>query len=31
MTEAQGWFIVIEVGIIALTYLVSLFGGRSRP
>jgi|SoimicmetaTmtLPA_FD_contig_31_9137461_length_205_multi_2_in_0_out_0_1 hypothetical protein len=31
MTEAQGWFIVVEVAIIALVYLVNLFGGARRP
>jgi len=27
MTTAQGWFIVAEVGVIALAYLVGLFRG----
>jgi len=28
MTEVQAWFVVVEVGIIALAYLVGLFHGR---
>jgi len=28
MTEAQGWVLVIEVGIIALGALLGLFGRR---
>lgn len=28
MTSTQGWVLVIEVGIIALAYLVGLFRGR---
>lgn len=28
MTTMQGWVLVIEVGIIALAYLVGLFRGR---
>jgi hypothetical protein len=28
MTTVQGWVLVIEVGIIALAYLVGLFRGR---
>ena len=28
MTEVQGWLIVVEVGVIALSYLVGLFRGR---
>jgi hypothetical protein len=31
MTEAQGWFVVVEVGIIALVYLVTLLAGHGRP
>ena len=26
MTEVQGWFIVVEVGIIAVSYLLGLIG-----
>lgn len=29
MTTMQGWVLVIEVGIIALAYLVGLFRGRT--
>lgn len=29
MTTMQGWVLVIEVGIIALAYLVCLFRGRA--
>jgi hypothetical protein len=29
MTETQAWVIVVEVGIIALAYLVGLFRGRA--
>lgn len=28
MTTLQGWILVIEVGIIALAYLIGLFRGR---
>jgi hypothetical protein len=28
MTETQAWFIVIEVGVMAVAALVRLFGGR---
>jgi len=28
VTEAQGWFLVVEVGVIALAYLVGLLRGR---
>jgi hypothetical protein len=32
MTVTQGWIIVVEVGIVALAYLISLFrGGRPVP
>lgn len=27
MTETQGWFVVVEVGIIALSYLLGYFRG----
>lgn len=30
MTETQGWFIIVEVGIIALAYLLGLVRGN-RP
>jgi hypothetical protein len=30
MTETQGWVIVIELGVIALSYLLGLVG-RARP
>lgn len=30
MTEAQGWILVVEVGVIALTYLLG-FAGIKRP
>ena len=26
MTETQGWFLVVEVGIIAISYLLGLIG-----
>jgi hypothetical protein len=29
MTTVQGWVLVIEVGIIALAYLIGLFRGRA--
>lgn len=28
MTESQAWILVVEVGVIALTYLVNLLRGR---
>jgi hypothetical protein len=28
MTNPQGWVLIVEVGIIALAYLVGLFRGR---
>jgi hypothetical protein len=28
MTESQAWVLIIEVGVIALAYLVGLFRGR---
>lgn len=31
MTETQGWILLVEVAIIALVYLLSLFGGARRP
>lgn len=31
MTKAQTWILLIEVGIIALAYLVTLFAGRRVP
>lgn len=31
MTETQGWFIVVEVGVIALIYLLTYLAGRNRP
>ena len=31
MTSTQSWIIVVEVGIIALAYLVSLFRGPRGP
>ena len=31
MTETQAWIIVVEVGIIALAYLVSLFRAPRGP
>jgi hypothetical protein len=30
MTEVQGWFLVIEVGIVALLALLIILGVRSR-
>ena len=30
MTETQAWFIVVEVGVIAVAYLIGLIPGR-RP
>jgi hypothetical protein len=32
MTQTQGWVIVVELGIVALAYLVTLFRGpRALP
>jgi hypothetical protein len=31
MTEVQGWFLVVEVGIIALVYLLTFLSGARRP
>jgi hypothetical protein len=31
VTETQAWILLIEVGVIALVYLLSLFGGARRP
>jgi len=31
MTETQAWILIIEVAIIALVYLLSLFGSVRRP
>ena len=31
MTNTQSWVLVVEVGIIALAYLVTLFRGGARP
>lgn len=31
MTETQGWFLVVEVGVIALIYLLTFLMGRPRP
>jgi hypothetical protein len=31
MTETQAWILLVEVGIVALVYLLSLFGGVRRP
>ena len=31
MTEVQGWFLIVEVGVIALAYLLGLFRGGTRP
>ena len=31
MTETQAWILLVEVGIIALVSLLSLFGGIRRP
>lgn len=28
MTEVQGWFLIVEVGIIALVYLLRLLASR---
>jgi hypothetical protein len=30
MTETQAWIIIVELGIIALVYLLSLFGYAGR-
>jgi len=30
MTEAQGWFLVVEVGVIGLSYLIGLLRGGGR-
>jgi hypothetical protein len=29
--KAQAWVLIVEVGIIALAYLVTLFTGARRP
>jgi len=31
MTEAQGWWLIVEVGIIALVYVLTFLMGRMRP
>jgi hypothetical protein len=31
MTETQAWILLVEVGVIALVYLLSLFGPTRRP
>ena len=31
MTESQAWILVVEVGIIAVAYLLGLFRGTGRP
>lgn len=31
MTEVQGWFLVVEVGVISVAYLLGLFRGTGRP
>jgi hypothetical protein len=31
MTETQAWILIVEVAIIALVYLLSLFGSVRRP
>lgn len=31
MTEVQGWFVVVEVGIIAVAYLAAFLRGGGRP
>jgi hypothetical protein len=31
VTETQAWIIVVEVGIVALAYLVTLFRGARVP
>jgi len=31
MTETQAWILIVEIAIIALVYLLSLFGRASRP
>ena len=31
MTETQAWILLVEVGIIALVYLLSLLGKGTRP
>ena len=31
MNETQAWVLVIEVGVIAVAYLLGLLGVRNRP
>ena len=31
VTEIQAWILIVEIAIIALVYLLSLFGRASRP
>ena len=31
MTETQAWILIIEVGVIALAYLLGLFNARRAP
>jgi hypothetical protein len=31
MTETQAWILIVEIAIIALVYLLSLFGRVNRP
>lgn len=31
MTETQGWFIVVELGIVALIFLLTFLMGQRRP
>jgi hypothetical protein len=31
MTETQGWWIVVELGVIALVFLITLLAGGGLP
>jgi hypothetical protein len=31
VTETQAWILLVEVGVVALVYLLSLFNSRPRP
>jgi hypothetical protein len=31
MTEAQGWWLIVLVGVIALVYVLTFVMGRTRP
>lgn len=31
MTETQAWILIVEIAIISIVYLLSLFGNVKRP